>query len=187
MSEIQQSVFPSLSSSGTGIPLSPLFPPRTPPTNSYNPPSAPSSASSACLDLSTQGHTAGAFTPASQPAPSSPWFPLAQAGCFHFIWDAKSSFTEIRGGWEGKQVRGKCGRRMRREAVPALPRVSSGSQAWRARLFCLCLMFLAESCQSCDQGEPTTLNTLVQYLRCHHLNDRSPTFFGRHHLVNMYL
>lgn len=61
----------------------------------------------------------------------SPCFPLAQACCFHFICDAKSSFTEIRGGWEGKQGWGK----MLQEDEG---RGSSCSGLVRLRKFCLC-------------------------------------------------
>lgn len=104
-----QSLFPSLFTSGTGIPLSPLFPCNPPPTDSYNPP------------------THALLPPLPPPvricplraAPQGPLhplhsrrFPLAQACCFHFIWDAKSSFTGIRGGWEGKQVWAECDRRV---------------------------------------------------------------------------
>ena len=70
MSEISQSLFPSLFSTGTGIPLFPLFPVSRSQISSR--PARPSLHSFlhflSLLGSSTQGHTAGAFTPASQPA-----------------------------------------------------------------------------------------------------------------------
>lgn len=97
--------------------------PLTPPS------STPSSTSSACSDSSTQGHAAGTFTAASQPAPTALGFHSPKHVFFHFIWDAKSSFTEIRGragGQTGLGVNAAGGRGGRRSLL------GSGSQAWRA-------------------------------------------------------
>lgn len=106
--------------------------PRAPPTDSCNPPSTPSSTSSACSDLSTQGRTAGAFTPTSQPAPTALGFHSPKHVVFTL--SGMPKVHSLRSGVGGRARRsGVNVGRTRREA--GLPWVSSGSPAWQPALF----------------------------------------------------
>lgn len=113
-------------SSGTGIPLLPLC--CKPTRAAHLPPTHISPRRSFLHFLSLQGfvqsgphhrglytrHTAGSL---------SPRFPLIQACCFHFIWDAKSSLME------GGGLNSAVGKMTEVNAV--LPWFSSGRQTQR--------------------------------------------------------
>lgn len=136
------SLFPPLFTPGTGIPLSPPTP-NTPSATCNLPPTyAPPPTSPTPNKVFPLLPPPAWICPlrASPPRgplhpPRSQRFPLAQACCFHFIWDAKSSFTGIRAGREGKTGPGLSATGgMRRRAGPAPCRARSAREAERGCL-----------------------------------------------------
>lgn len=130
-----QSLFPSLFTSGTGIPLSPLFPCNPPPTDSYNPPHASMHSFLHFLRLFGFVHSGlrrrglyTRFTAGGFHSPKHVVFTLSGMPKVH------SPGSEVGGRANRSGLNATGG--MRREAGPSLRRVSSGSQAWRPQIKC---------------------------------------------------